>query len=368
MKLNFNFSQHGGALKDFQEVYGSAPILDFSSGLSPLGPPDVLGALTARGDSVFSLMPDPKARAARSEIVRHFPIFPENVVIEQSVQDLFLLALRSLRPKRVLLVEPCLADYRRILNFEGIEVRSFWLQESEGFESAGHKLINAVQNIDMVILSNPACPAGSACPRDLMKEVIAEARRRDIFVLIDEYYADWCMDYSAARDVQDSSFFFVMRSFASFYAVPGLRLAYGLGARKFIERMQIRQSAACCDSFSETAAVQILRDAEYREGTLDWFAEESAWMSQELAAVKGLKVFPSVTINLLVKVMGNLDTRSLLEYLALQGILLRGCGDYAGLDQSFLRITLREREDNQVLIQHLKEWMKKSLSKLTAAL
>lgn len=364
-----NFSQHGGNLREYQRTYGpQKPVIDFSSGLNPLGAPSALSAPIQDAAAKLELMPDLKARALKSEISGHFPVFPENILIEQSVQSLFLLALRALKPRRVLLVEPCLADYRKILNLEGIEVISFALKESEMFDAVEKKLLNAIQNVDMLIIANPNNPTGRAYDREGFKEIIEEAHRRDIFVIIDEYYSDWAMQYSLAKQVQDNCYFFVMKSFSSFYAVPGLRLAYGLGARKFVERMQIRQFSPACDLLSESFAIQILRDGLYREETSSWYQKEKPWFLDQLNRINGLRVYPSETINFLAKIKGNINAKVLLEYLAEDGYLLRGCNDYSGLDHSYFRISMRERDENEKLIAALTGWFEKNHSALTVSL
>jgi threonine-phosphate decarboxylase len=67
-------------------------------------------------------------------------------------------------------------------------------------------------------------------------------------------------------------------------------------------------------------------------------------------------VFPSETNFLLVKILKRgITARSLKEKLAERGILIRDCGDFPGLDESYFRITIRNTEENLTLIAALKE-------------
>ena len=64
----------------------------------------------------------------------------------------------------------------------------------------------------------------------------------------------------------------------------------------------------------------------------------------------GLRVIPGEANYLLFQ-----SPRPLSEPLEQQGILLRNCGNYVGLDDTWYRIAVRTRTDNQRLIEALGE-------------
>jgi len=67
-------------------------------------------------------------------------------------------------------------------------------------------------------------------------------------------------------------------------------------------------------------------------------------------------VFPSETNFLLVKIVnGKLTSTALREELCREGLLIRDCCTFVGLDNSYFRVTVRAAEDNQRLVNAIKE-------------
>ena len=67
-------------------------------------------------------------------------------------------------------------------------------------------------------------------------------------------------------------------------------------------------------------------------------------------------MFPSETNFLLVKILDKkLTSTKLKEELAKEGILIRDCCTFVGLDDSFFRVTVRSAKDNQKLVEIIKK-------------
>lgn len=354
---------HGGDLKFFSEKFNipEAKILDFSSNINPLGPPDAVRELLPELIEELTRYPDPRAREMRQEIARHFPLWPENVLVGNGAMALLALAVRTLRPKKALLIEPCFNEYRHLLNLEKAEIHSVLLRESNHFEFKLPEIANALRTSDLVILAHPNNPTGTALPTEAVEELLATARRYDVFVILDEAFCDWCPHLSMAQYVRDNSYFLVVRSLTKFYGLAGIRAGYTLGARRLIEKMQARLETWSCNRFAQKLSVVALRDAAFRERTLTWFRDESRWFGHQLEGIEALKVYPSVANFWMckIKLRGGAKIRpaeELYEFLGQRGIYIRPLGDLTGLDGSYFRVGLREHRENQKLVDALQEW------------
>jgi histidinol-phosphate/aromatic aminotransferase/cobyric acid decarboxylase-like protein len=72
-----------------------------------------------------------------------------------------------------------------------------------------------------------------------------------------------------------------------------------------------------------------------------------------------LQVFPSETNFLLVKILNKKTTSTALrENVAKEGILIRDCSTFVGLDDSYFRVSVRSSEENRKLVKALKEALK----------
>ena len=72
--------------------------------------------------------------------------------------------------------------------------------------------------------------------------------------------------------------------------------------------------------------------------------------------IGGLHVYPSETNFLLVKITTpRITSTQLREELGKEGLLIRDCCTFVGLDNTYFRVTVRSTEDNLKLVKRLKE-------------
>lgn len=346
---------HGGDLRGFAGKFGlrEEEILDFSSNINPLEFPPSVANLYFQLLPELSRYPDPTAQELRLEISRHFPVWPENVIAGNGTMGLLSLAIRTLAPRRALLIEPSFTEYRRLLNLQGTEVRSLLLKEENRFEFSLPQILGALSGVDLLLLGHPNNPTGTALSRAALLELLQEARRRNIFVVIDEAFADWSPEISVAREIKDNTYFLVVRSLTKFFSLAGIRSGFALGSRKFIEKLAACQETWSCNRLAQKLSIAALREGEFRRRSLEWFREESRWMLVALESLGWLKVYPSLANFFLLKVKPPFYAQTLSQDLGQRKIYVRTLLDFAGLDASYLRVALRSRKDNESLLAAL---------------
>ena len=345
--------RHGGELRQFAEKFGipERDILDFSSNINPWGPPDSVKKVYKENAGELQYYPDSEAVEFRREVARHFPLFPENVIAGNGAAELLDLIFRLLRPKKALLIEPNFLEYRRLLNLQGTEIRSVLLREREDFRLTAPELINALQGMEVVVFAQPNNPTGGLVEKEVLQKLMAEARRRNVFVVLDEAFIDWIPDQSFAREVRDDSHFFVIRSLTKFFSLPGIRIGYGLGARKLIEKLSSYQTPWSCNRLAQKLGIAALRDQEFIDESREWLLKAREDFAAHLREIPSLKVYPSAG-NFLLFRWGKLP---LLEELGKRGIYLRDLTDFPGLGPGFFRAAVKKQEENQRLVEALQK-------------
>ena len=98
---------------------------------------------------------------------------------------------------------------------------------------------------------------------------------------------------------------------------------------------------------AQAAGVAALKESDYRRQVRELVGRERPWLAQRLEAL-GLRVVPGEANYLLFQ-----SPRPLKEAMAQRGILLRGCGNYPGLDGSWYRTAVRTHEENRRLVEAL---------------
>ena len=208
-------------------------------------------------------------------------------------------------------------------------------------------------------MCNPHSPSGTLYDKQTILELVDFCHKSNIVVCIDENYIEFAetgKDATVTSYVKKYANLFVIRSLTKFYAMPGLRFGYAIADQDFIGALQDVRQPWSINSLAVFAAKAALKDTEFIEKTKSSIAREKAQLVKMLKEIDALRVFPSETNFLLVKILNKKTTSTALrESMAKEGILIRDCSTFVGLDDSYFRVTVRSSEDNLKLIKVLKE-------------
>lgn len=353
IKQNRGQAEHGGNLRDFAERFhiGQDKIIDFSSNINPLGLASSVASIYHESLYEITRYPDPSARDLCQEIAHQYDLKPANVIAGNGSMPLLELAIRTIRPRRALIVEPCFVEYRRLLEMVGAQIDNITLSEKNAFRFSLSQIERAMNGIDMVILGHPNNPTGTAFERSELLSLITSAKKRGIFFLIDEAFCDWCPDLSVAQEAEKNSILIVTRSLTKLFCLAGIRAGFALGPKKLIERMRVLQETWSCNALAQRLSITALRDSEYRDRCLLWFRTESTYLFKGFSGIPEIKVYPSNANFFLIKLKDREKHYSFIEALTMKGIYLRECQGFQGLGKAFFRIALRLREENNLLLQ-----------------
>lgn len=148
----------------------------------------------------------------------------------------------------------------------------------------------------------------------------------------------------------------VLRSMTKFFAVPGLRLGYLAAESKIIERLNQIREPWSVNILAQLLGEHLLDQENYTKRTLDLIREESSFLTNELSKLGWLHVYPSEANFLLIRITTEkLDSLRLSEILMDDGIAIRDCSNFVGLDDRFFRIAIRKRSENQKIVDLLKK-------------
>jgi histidinol-phosphate aminotransferase len=142
----------------------------------------------------------------------------------------------------------------------------------------------------------------------------------------------------------------VIRSLTKVLAVPGLRVGYALAPPPLAERLRAVRPAW---SANVLALATLVAAADHPDGlavAAERAAAERIDLSERLAAVPGVRSWPSATNFCLVEVP---DGPAVVEALGARRIAVRPAASFPGLGSGHLRITAREPEQNARLVEAL---------------
>jgi len=361
---------HGG------DVYRELPDgvtewLDFSANINPRGIlPEVRRAITDNIDGLIHY-PDTEAARLRQAISSCYAVPYDSVLPCNGGAELLYLFAHVVRPRRVLLPVPSFNDYERAALAAGAEVVYEPLQESEAFRPDVERLRDAMTTADCLMLGNPNNPTGVLMTREQLLPLIDRAEETGTWLIMDESFLDFRPDserYTVAGLVADHPHLLVLHSLTKFFALPGLRLGFGIAAPALMGRLLAGKDVWNVNSLAQvagTAALELMAARpELRQEMQDSVRREALLLAMGLSELPGMKVYePSVNfvfLNMNADVtVPHRTSGALTAALRQKGILVRDCANYPGLDgESYLRLAVTDSQKRMKLIFALEDTLR----------
>lgn len=222
------------------------------------------------------------------------------------------------------------------------------------------------RNIDTLLLINPDNPSGNYIPYEDLLRLVEWAKGQSIKIIIDESFVDFVDvegEFSLLKNdiLENNPNLVVVKSISKSYGIPGFRLGILASSNtELISRMKKEVSIWNINSFGEFY-MQIYE--KYHKDYLyacELFREERKLFYAELQQVSYLHVIPSQANYFLCKLITDkftskeLATRLLADF----DILIKDCsGKFAFSRGNYIRIAVRNRKDNQRLVESLMNYM-----------
>ncbi len=340
--------EHGGNIhKAAREC--AAQFLDYSANINPLGPPEWLRAMVSRELEGVMHYPDPEYYLLRQAIASFHGVEIEQVVVANGTSELlhcFMQHIARTFCSRVVLPVPSYVDYRRAAELAAVNIFPFVLKEKDGFLPDFSSLRKKLKAKDLLLIGRPNNPAGSLPVREDILDLAYS--RPDITLLLDEAFLDFCGEKSLGCAVPNIC---SLNSMTKFYGVPGLRVGYGIFAKDIAHKLRQSLPPWSVNSLAENFAQEALEDTAYQQHSRNYCRELRQQLMAELEQFSTLTVFPSAANFLLLKT--NHHQGNLADFCQQQGILIRRCSNYEGLDDAdrFFRIAVRTEKENARLLE-----------------
>ena len=381
---------HGGNIYKIFREKNIKEILDYSSNINPYGIPDSLKKRITENLEILERYPDPDYIELRQKLAHLNKVDISNIILGNGAIEIIFLFMEVINPKKILIVSPTFGEYERAVKAterlenssvlgdsdkkkndknncgkQKIEIEYFELKESDDFKLNIHNLKNELEKkYDLLIICNPNNPTGKFLKLDETEEILKECNKYNTKLFIDEAFIDFLEDgikESIINTKENKQNLFVTRAFTKFFAIPGLRLGYGVYFDKNLEKeISEKKEPWSVNNIAEMAGLTVLDDTEYIEKTLKWIEEEKIYMYEKLNKISGIKVYETevnfITGKIDEKLFSEgLNVKILREKMIEKGILIRDASNFKFLDERFFRLAIKNRKNNDRVIETLKK-------------
>jgi threonine-phosphate decarboxylase len=289
----------------------------------------------------------------------------ENVLLGNGSIELIYMITEALpQVFKAVIPVPSFSEYEKASLRVGGEVTFVQLQPD--FCMDKEKIKAAVtDNTKIMCICNPHSPSGRLYTKDEVMDLVDFCQKKDIIFSIDENYIEFAEEgdeNTVAGMVKDYENLFVIRSVTKFYGLAGLRFGYAIAATNLIDKLETVRQPWSINGLVSTTTLAAFSDTEFIQSTKETITKNRSELAKDLATIEGFQVYPSTTNFLLIKILNRKLTSTMLkELLAKERILVRDCCTFMGMDDSYVRVTVRSAKDNKALVETIKKVITKLL-------
>lgn len=204
-----------------------------------------------------------------------------------------------------------------------------------------------------LVVSNPNNPTGAWLTLDEVK-ALAGALDDLHAVIIDESFIDFSDLETAAAHAADTPNLVVVKSMGKSLGWHGVRLGYAAANPGRAKALRDRLPFWNINGLAAYVLKTVTRfKAEYR-ASFAQVADDRVYMTEQLATVPGLTVYPSKANFLFVELPDGVSGRALRDRLIKRyGLMVRECSNKIGSSEQYLRLAVQGRAAVDVLVPAL---------------
>jgi threonine-phosphate decarboxylase len=349
---------HGGNIYDIAHRLGCAPskIIDMSSNVNPLGPPPGLVNFLKENLNVITALPEVDSNLVVHSFAERYGVDPALVLAGNgSTQFIYSIPL-ALATKRALIIGPTYADYADACSMHNIRFEYFMAQESQVFKADINLIKKLAKGFDTVFICNPNNPTGTLYTADEIESLCRDLP--DTYFVIDEFY----LPFVSSGDHQSmigSSLpnVIILNSMSKIFRISGLRIGLIIASINIIKRLTRYSLPWSVNALAQLAVHYLMEHkAEvnaFIDRTRELIEREKKRFTEKLSDVAGIKLFASTTSFMLAKLVNRHTADAICQALLDERILIRNCSNFEGLSNYFIRISLKNKETNLMLIEKL---------------
>lgn len=339
---------HGG------DIYRHPDVVDFSANINPLGTPECV--IQAAKDSMERIChyPDACQEALKHALAIYEKVPQDWLICGNGAAELIFALVQAVKPKKALVMAPTFAEYAQALESVGCQIERAYLKKESGYVLQESILeLLETKALNLVFLCNPNNPTGLMIEPQLLKAIVKKCEEKDICLVVDECFLDFVENpqlHTLKGELCEGRKLFLLKAFTKRYAMPGLRLGYGITAdQELMETIERQLQPWNVSTPAQAAGLAALDEEAYVERARQVIFQERKFLREGLQEL-GYAVLDSQANYLFFE-----GEETLYETLLAEGVMIRDCSNYPGLQKGSYRIAVKLHEENQHLLDTIRK-------------
>jgi threonine-phosphate decarboxylase len=343
---------HGG-------VYTVSPRLvrvDFSSNINPIGiSSNVLNVLRKNLPKLSSIYPDDENTILKKKIIDYLDgnVSYDSLNIGNGATELIYNFVRAFVRNQVVIPYPTFCEYELASRKVGAKIKHVPLKE---WQLEVDRILEKSKNSDAIFLCNPNNPTG-LYSYDLIEKLVKKIDR-SIKILIDESFIEFVDERKHPRTfiekINEFQNVVVLRSLTKSFGLAGLRLGYCVSHPSIGKKISHNKITWNINGLAQMAGITALENLSHIRRARKIIKTEREFMYASIN--NNLSSFSAIESDvnfylIRLRIGRSKQIRDLL--LEKNGILVRDCSDFRGMNDKYIRVAVRTRSENLALLDSL---------------
>ena len=301
----------------------------------------------------YNRYPDPLQKEVKQKISKLKNVPANNIFLGNGSDepiDLLIRAFCEPGKDNIVTINPTYGMYQVAADTNDIEVTRVSL--TADFELDSKQVLKAInEKTKLIFLCSPNNPSGNSLDKDAMLEIVQNFSG---LVIIDEAYIDFAPGKSLLPEIGKYPNLVILQTFSKAWGMAGIRLGMAFASIEIISVLNKIKYPYNINILTQKKALELLDNKEQVDIWVKKLIDEREKMVNYLTKFHFVsKIYPSDANFLLVSMT---DARRIYNYLVDSGIIVRDRSKIHLCDNS-LRITIGTMEEDNVLLQALKEYI-----------
>lgn len=350
---------HGGNKQQLADRIGCRleNIIDMSSNLNPLGPPERIHTFIRENIHLIHALPEPDAAGMSRGFAAYHGIYPGCVIAGNGTTFFIYTLPLALGAKKALILGPAYADYEDACAALNVKTSHCLTLAENNFVPDLDQLSASAGQADLVFICNPNNPTGTLIDKQDLETLIR--RHTDTCFVVDESYLPFVPDAEDFSLVTLTHLpnLVVLSSMSKIFRIPGLRTGFLSGAKDLIRKVMAHYQPWSVNALAQAVITDIYNHPEeilpfYRQ-TREFIVKARRAFVHALAETDGIRLFDTPVYFVLAR-LDRISASQLCRRVGEDRFLIRDCANFKGLSYRFVRFSLKTNEINLALAQSIK--------------
>lgn len=335
-KNQFN---HGGNVKEFSQKVGCKfeEVIDLSSNINFMKP-------NINCDfNKLEISSYPTYENLFESIAKKYSVKASEFEIFNGGSSAIFSFFRMHKNKNCIIYSPAYLEYKKAALINNMKINLI-----NRFENLNEN----IPNKSLIVFVNPSTPDGKFYD---LKKLFKLWIEKECTIFVDESFLEFCEGKSTIRYLKKYDKLYILKSLTKFYSSAGIRAGIIISNKANINKIKELEPLWKISSFDKKYLEEVLKDEEFVKDSILKTKQIKNYVEKELNKLNMISNIFNSNANFLLLKLNKIDSQTLQNELEKKYIMIRDCSNFDFLNNSYIRVAIKDKSSMEIFIDELKK-------------